>query len=837
MKAFKKLIFMAILAVMVALCSIGAVTAFADENISQTAKNVTVEANELNIQVGESATLSYMAKGYANVAGFHFIINLPSNVTFSEFKIAGVFGRGNFQHTVNGSQISVICNSGNEQISNETHLFDIEVVGREVGGGDAWFTSAFLTDVDANEIQCFANSTFIEVLGEPEEIIIKGDVDGNNYVDVQDLMLMQRYILGTLGDEVAFIISASDIDGDYDTDLIDCQQLQRYIVGKISFDELQNISNGSGSGDVEYPEYPDDPSEAEQVFDVKIDGVMCKEALRVNIYDLSAVFTYKGRELYGKACNLSMLDPNLPENSVAFIEYDGTEVFGFVRDQWGVVELEAYIDLNQLVKEQPTNFNAKLAGEYKVINAGEVIGMIRVDENGVFTGSVNIYSGSYFTININGMVTYADIKEGMATSYIFGMIPQELKCDFVNKIVSPLKNGQEMGETVSFLINYYTKDGTGIVKEVVYNMSEGEDLYSVAKMLAHQNLPEGFELADYKVNHFQDGTYQIEAWIYEREDIEGGETTQGKKITLYMSVSGDKHQMLQPMQQIEVQSSEQLQTMLDYMTQMPSETQMKFIGVYVDKQCTIPYDVSMGIEIAELYIRCEYLEGVNMVKGFGGEYKLLVEDETGMQVQTPGSLKVNEENRTFTLVMGDKDAVTYSGEIVVSGSSYNENGIPSYASIALITKNNVQISGSLISFYIDKLDSFVIHGIEDYSDKQSQEDLKKYAGEYTTYVQAMGLNMIKCSVYLQDNGVFTLQLFFMKQIGTYEFVLDATGKEVLILTADGSPMNATIDLDAKEIHIEMSMGGSSSGGSSGSMSDSDFNGEKVEVSDKVIINK
>ncbi len=807
MKGFKKIIFMAILAVMVALCSFGAVTAFADENISQTTKDVNISANELSIQVGESATLTYKAKGYANVAGFHFIINLPSNVTFSNFEIADGFKKANYQYTVNGSQVSVICNSGNEQVTNEIELFDIEVVGREVGGGDAWFIVALASDVNANNIQCFAQSTYIEVLGEPEEIIIKGDVDGDKQVGVQDLMLMQRYVLGTLGYDTTFITSAGDIDGDYDIDLIDCQQVQRYLVSKISFEELQNISNGSGSGDVENPELP---SDAEIVYDVKIDGQMHKQALRVNRNDLSSVFNYKGRELVGKTYSLSMIDPTLPENSLAFIEYGGTELFGFVIDQWGIIELEEYVNFSELVKDQPTGFNSNYAGEYKIINGREMAGTAYVDNNGVFTGSVNIYrNGTYFSINVNGLVTYASTDEGRALVYVFGMIPQELTFDFEKRSVTILKNGQETGNEARFVINYYLKSGESIVREAVYNITENDDIYEVAKMLAYQYLEPGYEIADYKLNFMQNGSYQIEAWIYERNGYEGEEPTQGKKIMLYMFVSDNNHYMLQPMNEINVSSVEEFKQMLGYFSVIPEGNPMKLVGLYVDDKCTILYDDSMGIDIDNLYVCCEYLSDVSMVTGLGGNYNIVRDDDTGMQVQIPGSLTINDQTETFELVLGDVDAVRYTGEVIVSSLSYDEFGNPTYASVAMITKNNVQISGSLMLSNDETISSFNIYSIEDFSTKETVEDLKKYAGEYTTYVQAMGLNMAKCSTVLQDNGVFTLQMFFMKQIGTYEIILDATGNTLIVLTVEDSPMEATINFETKEIFIVQQMSGPS----------------------------
>ena len=483
MRGLKKIIVMAILSVMTALCSFGAITAFAEEAIVIPTRQVNVCADQVETTIGQKERISFYAEGYANVAGFHFIIVLPSNVTFSSFEIASNFEQANYQYSINANEISIICNSDNQTYASTTDLFYIDVIAREVGYSEAWYRNYMMTDFDANDIYCMAYSVGITVLGEGQGSVVRGDVDGDDYVGVQDLMLMQRYILGSLGDEANFSTTAGDVDGDYDIDLIDCQQVQRYLVGKISFDELQNLSNGNGNPDI--PVNPDDPSAYQITYDVMYGAEMLKQALTIDVRDWKTEFYFNGEIMYGTTIALNLIDESYSEGVAVFIPYNSAQIYKLVMGDKTTIKLDAIDDLDVTVEYYPTDFNKKLAGDYRVTNGNQDLGYITIQENGVFTGFANIrVNGSYLSLNINGIMQEED---GTTYANLFGIISKEIRINEREKVIYPLENGEVVGSDVHFDIYYILENGNSIYSEAYYPLKEGQDVNEVAKMLAHQN--------------------------------------------------------------------------------------------------------------------------------------------------------------------------------------------------------------------------------------------------------------------------------------------------------------------------------------------------------------
>ena len=141
MKRLNKFFVMVILTLAMALGSFSVMaTAFAEEvKVESTTQQVVVDADDVEVALGEKARLGFYANGYCNVAGYHFTLVLPSNVTFSNFELAGVDKEANFQYSVNGEEVSVICNSSNEEHIWGMTMFYIEVVAREVGYRRNWW--------------------------------------------------------------------------------------------------------------------------------------------------------------------------------------------------------------------------------------------------------------------------------------------------------------------------------------------------------------------------------------------------------------------------------------------------------------------------------------------------------------------------------------------------------------------------------------------------------------------------------------------------------------------------------------------------------------------------
>ncbi len=827
MKGIKKIFAIAILAVMMALCSFGVMsTAFADEAIS-TGGQVIVGANQVQTEVGKKETLTFSAKGNSNIAGFNFVISLPTNVTFAEFEIAEQFADSNYQCNASGTIVNIICNSANENYADETILFTIDVIARETGFGEVWYMSSALTDVNANYIGYNCNPSTIEVFGVGQGPAIKGDVDGDEQVSIKDLMLMQKFIVGTLGDETYFSTNAGDVDANGLIDLFDCQNVQRYLINKITFEELQALSNNSGGNDYEDDGEeggsgtgqvkPDDPSMYITYFDVMYGAQRLPQAIKMDRRDYRAEFTFEGQVLHGTILPLFIIDEYAIDSSAAFIPEDSSDVFMFVLGDETTVKLDGVYNLDDAVEKDPANFNKNLAGDYIICNQIEELAYITVQENGVFTGFENFrMDGMYYSLNITGVISE---DEGTTYLYMLGMnsAKLEVQIDARNGIIYILENGEVAGSKVHFDICYILENGNVMSAEAYYTLKESDDINDVGKMLAHKNLIEGFEIIDYEVRFLQDGRYLIEAWVRETGNQGGGsgDVSQGKEIALYMLVKDSKHEMLQPIGPMKFASIEQFNQMLADMTNMPAETQMQFVGLYTDRACKMPYEQDMGLDISELYILCTYSNNVNMLVGFGGTFRLVSQDNNGEEIAVDGRITINEENKTFTLLIGSENAKTYTGEAIVSSFGTDKNGELRYCQLSLITNNNIQINGTL-DLKAENGGKFTIHGIEDYSSYTSNEAFKDIAGEYTCLITTMGMDMGRCTITLQDNGVFSLQMFYMKQIGSYDIRMSMTGATI-VMTVDGYPQDGTIDFENKiiVINVQSQSDGPSGGENSG----------------------
>ena len=826
MKRLNKFFVMVILTLAIALGSFSVMaTAFAEEvKVESTTQQVVVDADDVELEIGETARLGFYANGYCNVAGYHFTLVLPSNVTFSNFELAGVDKEANFQYSVNGEEVSVICNSSNEEHIWSMTMFYIEVVAREVGYGEIWFRNASIVDINANQVECRGDSVGITVLGEPTNNVIKGDVDGDERVTVADLMLMQRYVIGTLGDEANFSTDAADVNGDYDINLIDCQHVQRYLVGKISFEELQALAGNGGS---DTPVVPDQPT-GEIVYDVYDGANLLKEALRIDLSNWTTTFTYNGEDIYGTSIAMSMIDEEFSEGAVAFVPNNSSMLYAFVLGDGNEVKLDDTMDFADILKENPANFNSKLAGKYGISNGKERIGEVEILENGLFIGSAMFnMNGNQIYLNVNGVINMDD--DGKTYAWLFGVAQKEIEIFVDSKLIVPVYSSQ----TQSIEIHYVYPDGFTQVITVNYEISEDEDIYSIAKMLAYQNQPEDFVMANYEVIKSIDGRVQI--MVKSSEGSGDVEVPEGKNIMFYMIVSDGKSKMFTSMGNPPIASQEELNQMILGMANAPAETGMKYAGAYVDAELTIPYTEDMGLNVDVLYISMGLTEDAGkLLTGMGGTFGVKEFDqENGTLSVIDATLTLNDMDSTFTFVMGDK---TITGEAILTGGSYYEGKID-YASITLISNDQIQFAGDID--FTNDVRYFEMYNNEDFSSYETKEELKEIAGEYTLIMSAGDMQMATCVAELKDNGVIVMNILYMKQLGSYEIVMTEKGAEIYI-TADSETMPGTIDFDSKEIVIDMSssMGGGNStdGPSSGEIVDKErFTATIFAVMDGVLI--
>lgn len=803
---------MLVLALTIALGSFGVTNAFAEEVKVESTSQVVVRADDVDLEIGESVSIGFYANGYVNVAGFHFTLVLPSNVTFAGLSMSSMYSDANYQHSVNGEEVSIICNSSNEIRDWDVTMFYIEVVAREVGYGEIWFRNASMVDVNANSLDCSTTPVGIIVEGEQNSVMM-GDVDGDESVTLADLMLMQRYVIGSLGYEANFSTEAADVNGDYDINLTDCQHVQRYLVGKISFEELQALSgNGGGTENPDIPVNPDYPV-GDIVYDVYDGSDVLQQALTIYYESGDTYFNYDGETLVGSTTFASMIEESEPAYKAMFVPYSSNFVYEFVLSEDGAAKLDAVYDVETMAKEQGFKFSISYTGDYTLFDGKEEFGNVEVFEDGTFWATV------YFDINgnqtsraINGCIEITEEKTAYA--HIFGLYAKEIVIIPSSGYIMPSNQQRE------FEIQYVYPDGMTYVQTTYVEINEDNDPYDVAKELVYKYMPNDFSMSDFEVN-MDATTNRIIVKVYS-SNSGSGDVTEGKSIMFYVLVSDDKSEMLQPAGSMKIGSVEELKMMLQGMSNPPAETGMAFKGIYIDRELKTPYTEDMGMEVNELYINFGIVEGAGkLMSGVAGTYPVKVRNnDTGELTALDATVTLNDKDSSFTFTYNGK---TVTGDAIMDGGSYDTaTGKVDYASLLLISGHEFQISGS-INFYNENPTDNSIYlevygGVDDFSGMTTKEELKEIAGEYTMYMTAMGIEMGKCSILLKDNGVTLMTMLYMPQLGTYEIVYTEKNVEIYITAADET-MPGTIDFETKTIVLDMSSAMGGDGPSSGEIVD------------------
>lgn len=186
---------------------------------------------------------------------------------------------GSFQLTISGlNDLRNVEIDKNFEYSNQNDMFMSEF-DKENGILTANFSSAysqntygslftvyFTVDQPEYNIELYPNLDYVAFYDEEANVIpvssklgeiiisvnaenpdnqVKGDVDGDQMVTLQDLLIIQRSLLGnsSLNDTQYYL---ADVNSDGMVDIRDCQYIQKYLVGIIgSFDEI----GGNGGGD------------------------------------------------------------------------------------------------------------------------------------------------------------------------------------------------------------------------------------------------------------------------------------------------------------------------------------------------------------------------------------------------------------------------------------------------------------------------------------------------------------------------------------------------------------------------------------------------------------
>ncbi len=109
--------------------------------------------------------------------------------------------------------------------------------------GQVEFVSGTFVNTEAKTVDCYFNLGYIEIGSNVYGV--KGDVDGDGQVMLNDLLKIQRSIVDPNQSLTDAQYTLADINNDGIVNVVDCQYIQNYLVGNL--DSLENIG-GNGGG-------------------------------------------------------------------------------------------------------------------------------------------------------------------------------------------------------------------------------------------------------------------------------------------------------------------------------------------------------------------------------------------------------------------------------------------------------------------------------------------------------------------------------------------------------------------------------------------------------------
>ena len=254
------------LALTLAACLTGStmVTALADDKVMTenggmvaTKENYLSTPNaEITYEEGASYSLPVYLEANQPVASYEMTIEMPYFVEVNRVYTNMENDTSVFTENVNGNTVKVAYSSAYDMY-NTVELFYIDyTITQEVNDmGWLYLQNCMFTTSNYEEVSVCASLGYISVSSKQIEIkAMKGDVNMDDVVDLQDIILTQQYIVGSsyFNDEQFY---RADINNDGMVNILDCQYMQGYLVGRIgSLDDIFGGNQG-GETDKEYQYY------------------------------------------------------------------------------------------------------------------------------------------------------------------------------------------------------------------------------------------------------------------------------------------------------------------------------------------------------------------------------------------------------------------------------------------------------------------------------------------------------------------------------------------------------------------------------------------------------
>ena len=239
-------------ALLIAVMPMFAVVAHAGDNSMTTtsvanvsANGVDVSAQDANAQTPVSYSIDVRLDS-AYVSSFEMSIRMPSFVDVTSVQESATLARmdanGVFEYNVDNRGYVNVAYSSAVDFSGIT-LFTVVFTVNDYTEQYEVIECASCQFVNSDIQEIYANVDLGYVAIDGAESTVMGDVNGDNVVNLADLLIIQRSIVNPDYALTEEQFTVADIDKNGEINIIDCQYIQNYLVGKI--DSLENVGSSS----------------------------------------------------------------------------------------------------------------------------------------------------------------------------------------------------------------------------------------------------------------------------------------------------------------------------------------------------------------------------------------------------------------------------------------------------------------------------------------------------------------------------------------------------------------------------------------------------------------
>ncbi len=235
-------------ALLIAIMPMFAVVTHAGDSATTTTSVATVSANgvdvsaqDANLETPVTYSIDVMLTD-AYVSSFEMSIRMPDFVDVTAVQESTMLARmdknGVFEYNVDNRGYVNVAYSSSVDFSGIT-LFTVVFTVNDYTEQYEVIECASCQFVNSAVQEVYANVDLGYISIGSTEITVMGDVNGDNTVNLADLLIIQRSIVNPDYALTEEQFTVADIDKNGEINVIDCQYIQNYLVGKI--DSLENI--------------------------------------------------------------------------------------------------------------------------------------------------------------------------------------------------------------------------------------------------------------------------------------------------------------------------------------------------------------------------------------------------------------------------------------------------------------------------------------------------------------------------------------------------------------------------------------------------------------------